>query len=181
MCGMCSLLHWIPYTLHLLRVRDATNTTGTRPHWGEGYHLPRSHPIGAYIQVPLPFSLWVCTIFCNTISRFVLPFWYQFTRVVLDKGLLNRCSVIVVWCCGQRKGSPRKTPASVAIAVKPEVEIWRRPKKWTFWPWFPIHSFRHFFAMTYRFATIQNVTDRWQADRQHIVPKARPIVRSAKK
>jgi len=40
-------------------------------------------------------------------------------------------------------------------------------KKWTFWPWFPIHSFRHFLARTHRFATIQNVTDRQQTtDRQ---------------
>jgi len=75
----------------------------------------------------------------------------------------------------------------VAVAAKPEVEIWRRPKKSTFWPWFPIHSFSHFFARTYRFATIQNVTDDddrqtdRQTDRWHIVPKARPIVRSAKK
>ena len=28
-------------------------------------------------------------------SRFVLPFWYQFTQVVLDKGRLNRCVVII--------------------------------------------------------------------------------------
>ena len=54
----------------------------------------------------------------------------------------------------------------MAVAAKPDVEIWRRPKKWTFWPWFPIHSFRHFFARTYRFATIQNITDRRQTDRQ---------------
>jgi len=47
----------------------------------------------------------------------------------------------------------------VAVEPKPEVEIWRRPKKWTFWPQFPIHSFRHFFARTHRFAAIQNVTD----------------------
>jgi len=35
------------------------------------------------------------------------------------------------------------------------------------WPTvlFPIHSFRQFFARTYRFATIQNVTDR-QTDRR---------------
>jgi len=57
-----------------------------------------------------------------------------------------------------------KTAVSVAVAAKPEVEIWRQPKKWTFWPWFPIHSFRHFFARTYRFATIQNVTDDRQTD-----------------
>ena len=60
------------------------------------------------------------------------------------------------------------------------------PKKSTFWPWFPIHSFRQFLARTYRFATIQNVTDRQTTDRHaddtdsHSVPKARQIVRSAK-
>jgi len=52
-----------------------------------------------------------------------------------------------------------KTAVLVAVAAKPEVEIWRRPQKWTLWPWFPIHSFRRFFARTHRFATIQNVTD----------------------
>jgi len=30
------------------------------------------------------------------------------------------------------------------VAAKPEVEIWRQPKKSTYWPWFPIHSFRQF-------------------------------------
>jgi len=58
-----------------------------------------------------------------------------------------------------------KTAVSMAAAEKPEIEIWWRPKKSTFWPWFPIHSFGQFFARTYRFATIQNVTDR-QSDRQ---------------
>jgi len=57
-----------------------------------------------------------------------------------------------------------KTATSVAVAAKPEVEIWRRLQKSTFWPWFPIHSFRQFFARAYRFATyrftiLQNVTD----------------------
>jgi len=43
---------------------------------------------------------------------------------------------------------------------------------------FPIHSFRQFLARTYRFATIQNDTDnrRQTDDRQHSVPKVRPIV-----
>jgi len=68
----------------------------------------------------------------------------------------------------------------VDVEPKPEVEICWQPKKSTFWPWFPIHSFRQFFARTYRFATIQNVTDDRQTDRRHSVPKARPIVRSAK-
>jgi len=54
----------------------------------------------------------------------------------------------------------------VAAEAKPEVEIWRRPpKNQLFWPWFPIRSFRQFSARTYRFATIQNITDR-QTDRQ---------------
>ena len=48
----------------------------------------------------------------------------------------------------------------------------------------PICSFRQFLAKTYRFARIQNVTDRRQTDRQtnrrHAVAKARPIIRSAK-
>ena len=66
----------------------------------------------------------------------------------------------------------------MAAAVKPEVEIWRRPKKSTVWPWFPIHSFRQFFARTYRFATKRY---RQTDDRRHTVPMARPIVRSAKK
>ena len=32
-------------------------------------------------------------------SRLVLPFWYQFTQVVLEKRLLNGCSVVVVHSC----------------------------------------------------------------------------------
>jgi len=48
----------------------------------------------------------------------------------------------------------------VAVAAKPEVEIWRRPKKSTFRTWFPLHFFRQFLARTHRFATIQNVTNR---------------------
>jgi len=74
-----------------------------------------------------------------------------------------------------------KMAISVAVAAKPEVEIWQWHKKSSFWPWFPIHSFRQFLAKTYRFATIQNVTDyRQTTDRWHSVPKAWPIVRSAK-
>jgi len=38
-------------------------------------------------------------------------------------------------------------------------------KNLTFWPSFPIHSIRQFLTRTYRFTTIQNVTDR-QTDRQ---------------
>jgi len=59
-----------------------------------------------------------------------------------------------------------KMAISVAIQAKPEVEIWRRPKNSTFWPWFPIHSFRQFLARMYRLATIQNVTDRQMTDKQ---------------
>jgi len=52
-----------------------------------------------------------------------------------------------------------KTAVSVALEAKPEVEIWRQPQKSTFWPWFPIHSFRQLFARTYHFTTTQNVID----------------------
>ena len=56
-----------------------------------------------------------------------------------------------------------------------------------FLPWSPIHSFRQFLAKMHHFARIENIrqtdrqTERRQTDRRHIVPKARPIVRSAKK
>jgi len=39
-------------------------------------------------------------------------------------------------CTGKNKA---KTAVLVAVAAKPEVEIWRRPKKSTL-PWFPIRS-----------------------------------------
>ena len=32
-------------------------------------------------------------------SRLVLPFWYQFTQVVMEKRQLNRCCVVVVKSC----------------------------------------------------------------------------------
>jgi len=67
-------------------------------------------------------------------------------------------------CCVVRANIRQKRPPSVAVEPKPEVEIWRRPKKSSFWSW--IHSFRQFFARTYRFATIQNVTYRQMTDRQ---------------
>jgi len=53
--------------------------------------------------------------------------------------------------CWAIRAKKAKTAVLVAVAAKPEVEIWRRPQKWTPWPWFPIHSFRHFFARTHRF------------------------------
>jgi len=39
-------------------------------------------------------------------------------------------------------------------------------QKINFLTWLPIHSFRQFFARTYRFATVQNITDDRQTDRQ---------------
>jgi len=51
-------------------------------------------------------------------------------------------------------------------------------QKINFLTWFPICSFRQFLAKTYRFTTIQNVTDRQTdrqtTDRRHSVPKAQP-------
>jgi len=39
-----------------------------------------------------------------------------------------------------RPKNHEKTAVKRAVTAKPEVEIWRRPQKWTFWPWFPIRS-----------------------------------------
>jgi len=36
------------------------------------------------------------TVSCSSKSRLDLPFWYQLTRVILDKGLLNECCFVVV-------------------------------------------------------------------------------------
>jgi len=60
-------------------------------------------------------------------------------------------------CTGKSKA---KMAVSVATEAKPEVEIWRRPKKSTFWPHFSYSLLQTVLARTYRFATIQNVTDR---------------------
>jgi len=54
-------------------------------------------------------------------------------------------------CTGKNKA---KMAISVAVEAKPEVEIWWWPKKSTFWPLFPIHSFRPFLAKKYRFKDI---------------------------
>jgi len=37
--------------------------------------------------MPLPL-----TVSCSCKFRLVLPFWYQLTRIISDKGPLNRCS-----------------------------------------------------------------------------------------
>ena len=67
--------------------------------------------------------------------------------------------LVLIAGCKPTGKNKAKTVISVAVEAKPEVEIWQRPKKSIFWPWFPIHSFTQFLAMTYRFAAIQNVTD----------------------
>ena len=74
----------------------------------------------------------------------------------------------------------QKRAVSVAVVAKPEVEIWRRPKKQLFDPGFlftPSDSFWLGRTVSPQYKTSQ--TDRRQTDRRHTVPKARPIVRSA--
>ena len=70
---------------------------------------------------------------------------------------------------------------AVADRTKPEVEIWRQPKHELFDPGFlftPSDTFSLGCTVLPQYKTSQT-TDR-QRDRRHIVPKARPIVRSAK-
>jgi len=49
--------------------------------------------------------IWPSWCHCHSLSRasvksrLVLPFWYWFTRVVLDKGLLNGCVCVLNWRC----------------------------------------------------------------------------------
>jgi len=51
---------------------------------------------GADLQMaqlmPLPF-----TVSCSSKSRLVLPYWYRLTWVVMDKGQLNGCCVVVTY------------------------------------------------------------------------------------
>ena len=54
----------------------------------------------------------------------------------------------------------------MAVAAKLEVEIWQQPQNQLFDPDFLFTPSDSFFARTYRFATIQNVTDRRQTDRR---------------
>jgi len=48
---------------------------------------------GTDLLMPLPL-----TVFASVKSRLVLPFWYQLTRVVLEKGLLNGCVLFIFLC-----------------------------------------------------------------------------------
>jgi len=41
--------------------------------------------------MPLPL-----TISCSSKTRFVLPFWFRLTQVVLDKGPLNGCMYVCI-------------------------------------------------------------------------------------
>ena len=49
--------------------------------------------------------IWPSWCHCHSLSRaseksrLVLPFWYWFTRVVLDKGPLNGCVCVLNWRC----------------------------------------------------------------------------------
>jgi len=58
----------------------------------------------------------------------------------------------------------------VAVATKPELEIWRRTRNQLFDPGFlPIHSFSHFAqgrTVSPQYKTSQTADDRWQTDRQ---------------
>jgi len=38
-----------------------------------------------------PADATATSVSCSSKSKLVLPFWYWLTRIVLDKGLLNRC------------------------------------------------------------------------------------------
>ena len=55
-----------------------------------------------YVWSKVQTCIWPSWCHCHSLSlasaksRLVLPFWYRLTRVVLDKGLLNRCVCVCV-------------------------------------------------------------------------------------
>ena len=58
--------------------------------------------VPAHLGSPRKMAVkWVCVCVClaSVKSRLVLPFWYRPTRVVLDKGPLNRCVCVCVCAC----------------------------------------------------------------------------------
>jgi len=73
--------------------------------------------------------------------------------------------------------------SSVLLVIEAKLEVWRWPKKSTFWRWFPVSYFRQVLAK--RTVLHNTKCHRWQTDdRQtdwgHTVSKVQPIVRSAK-
>jgi len=62
-------------------------------------------------------------------------------------------------CTGKNKA---KTAVSMAAEAKPEEKYGGDPKNQLFDPGFLLTPSDNFLAKTYHFATIQNVTDRWQ-------------------
>jgi len=57
-------------------------------------------------------DIWPSWCYCHSLSlasvksRLVLPFWYWLTRVVLDKGPLNRCVCVCVFTLFSRSINP---------------------------------------------------------------------------
>jgi len=84
--------------------------------------------------------------------------------------------VLIAGLYGQNKA---KTVVSVAVEAKLEVEIWRRPQKINSLTLVSYSLLQTVFNwdVPFRHNTKRH---RQQTDRWHIVPKARPIVRSAK-
>ena len=72
----------------------------------------------------------VCVCLASVKSRLVLPFWYRPTRVVLDKGPLNRCVCVCVRACVLRHGwSPGRVSVLhklVPVIRKEQVLFWNK-------------------------------------------------------
>jgi len=67
--------------------------------WGTGVVICLERDADLYMAQLMPLPL---TVSCLVKSRLVLPFWYQLTRVVPDKGPLNRCMCVCAMlqsCC----------------------------------------------------------------------------------
>ena len=56
-------------------------------------YLERGADLPMAQLMPLPLTL------ASVKSRLVLPFWYQLTHIVLDRGPLNGCVCVRSWRC----------------------------------------------------------------------------------
>jgi len=66
--------------------------------WGVGMGIGLCQGADLHMAQLMPLPP---TVSSSVKSRLVLPFWYQLTRVVLDKGPLNRSGLVMAALCNR--------------------------------------------------------------------------------
>ena len=82
------------------------------------------------------------SVFCpnGTSNYFRLQVWPQISTLCIQFATIRSVFVVLKQSMGHTGENKAKTAVSGPIEAKQKVEIWRRPKNSTFWPWFPIRS-----------------------------------------